>query len=167
MSSLRKDTYCGLYCGACEIVNAKTEEQQNRVIQAFESSIPGWHASLDQMHCSGCKTEDVFVNCAKCPIRPCARARGIEFCHQCSDYPCQMHTFIQAAATQVPILRHVKAIARNQAYIREHGLNAWLQDQEEKWSCPHCGSPFSWYADSCHQCGQDLKGIKDYEARDK
>ena len=167
MSILRKDTYCGLYCGACEIENARTEDQQKKVIQTFESNLPGWHATLDQMHCSGCKSDDVFVNCAKCPIRRCARERGIEFCYQCSDYPCQTHTFLQAASGQVPILRHIKAIETNQAYICEHGVDAWLQDQEQRWSCPHCGSPFSWYTDSCGQCMHDLKGIKDYEANGK
>jgi hypothetical protein len=87
MTTLRRDTYCGLYCGACEIVNAKTDEQKHRFIQMFESCIPGWQASLDQMRCSGCKIEDVFVNCGKRPIRPCARAKGVEFCLECAGLP--------------------------------------------------------------------------------
>ena len=153
MTTLRRDTYCGLYCGACEIVNAKTDEQKHRVIQMFESCIPDWQASLDQMQCSGCKTEDVFVNCGKCPIRPCARAKGVEFCHECAGYPCMMHTLLQAASGQMPVLRHVKAIEMNQKYIREHGPDAWLHDQEEKWTCPNCGRQFSWYTDLCAQCG--------------
>jgi hypothetical protein len=62
MSNLRSDSYCGLYCGACEIVHAKTEEAKHNVIQMFESNISGWRASVDQMHCSGCKTDQAMCS---------------------------------------------------------------------------------------------------------
>jgi len=163
MTSFRCDTYCGLYCGACEIVNARTEEQKQKVIHMFESNIPGWQASPDQMRCSGCKTEDLFINCSKCPIRPCARGKGVEFCHECADFPCAYHKYLIAASETVPVLRHIKAIEKNQKYIRNHGLGAWLNEQEEKWKCPICGARFSWYTELCSHCGHDLKGIKDYE----
>jgi hypothetical protein len=163
MSNLRSDSYCGLYCGACEIVHAKTEEAKHNVIQMFESNISGWRASLDQMHCSGCKSDDVFVNCAKCPIKPCARAKGIEFCFECADYPCKLHRFLRAASEQVPVLRHLKVIESNQGNLRAHGLSAWLKIQEEVWKCPKCGTAFSWYTVQCSRCGHVLKGMKDFE----
>jgi hypothetical protein len=165
MAGLRCDSYCGLYCGACEIINAKTAEQKRRVIQLFESNIPGWHASSEEMKCSGCKTENVFANCAKCPIRPCAQSKGVEFCHQCPDYPCQIHGFLQKASSQVPVLRHLKAIDDNQQYIKANGVSAWLNEQEDKWKCPACGNEFSWYADVCAGCGHDLRGTKDWERK--
>src|SRR5512139_3299718 len=136
--TIRKDTYCGLYCGACEVVNAKTSEDKTRVIGLFEAQIPGWHAAPEEMHCSGCKTDDVFVNCAKCPIRPCAKAKGVEFCHQCNDYPCDIHRFMRAASNQVPILRHVKAMELNQEFIRQRGVEEWLVAQDAGWRCPQC-----------------------------
>jgi hypothetical protein len=162
--TILKDTYCGLYCGACEVVNATTNEEKSRVIGLFESQIPGWHATLEEMHCSGCKSDDVFVNCAKCPIRSCAKVKGIDFCHQCIEYPCDIHKFMRSASKQIPILRHVKAMELNQEFIRTRGVEEWLADQEAKWRCPECGSSFSWYREECLDCKKDLKGIKDYEA---
>jgi hypothetical protein len=160
---MRKDSYCGLYCGACEIVNAKTDEDKKRVISIFKSFIPGWHATPEQLHCSGCKTDDVFVNCATCPIRPCAQSKKVEFCTECEDYPCEKNKFMKTISNQLPNLKHVKIIESNQNFIQDHGVDKWLVDQEAKWKCPKCGTTFSWYADECQNCRYNLKGIKDYE----
>jgi hypothetical protein len=31
----RYDSYCGIYCGACVIMNAKSDEEKASVIQSF------------------------------------------------------------------------------------------------------------------------------------
>jgi hypothetical protein len=129
----------------------------------FGSNIPGWQATPEQMHCSGCKTDDVFVNCGYCPIRPCARSKGVEFCIECIEFPCQIHHHIKMAADQIPVLKHLKAIVKNQEYIKTHGIEKWLDDQKAKWKCPQCGTRFAWYTEECTSCKRDLKGMKDYE----
>ena len=160
---MRYDSYCGLYCGACEVINARTDADKERVIQIFEKNIPDWQATPEEMHCSGCKSEDVFVNCAKCPIRSCAQGRRVEFCHECCEYPCMIHTYFKMGAVQIPVLKHIAILERNQAFIKRQGVQKWLEDQEKKWKCPQCGNPFSWYSEQCCDCGRSFLGSKDYE----
>ena len=163
MRECRYDTYCGLYCGACEVMHAKTDKAKARFIRMFESNIPGWRAAPEQVRCSGCKTDDVFVNCTKCPIRPCAKSKGVEFCFECGDFPCQIYEHLKTATEQIPVLRHLKVIVKNHEYIRTHGVEKWLIAQKTKWECPRCGAPFAWYTEECAGCRHNLKGIKDYE----
>jgi hypothetical protein len=167
MSTLRLDAYCGLYCGACEVINARTDHDKARVIEMFEAGVPNWHASPDDLHCSGCKTDDVFINCGKCPIRPCAKDKGVEFCVECGEFPCQIYGFLMSAADNIPCLKHLRAIVMNQEFIREKGVEPWLKSQKAKWECPDCGAPFAWYTKQCARCGRNLVGIKDYETLHK
>jgi len=36
----------------------------------------------------------------------------------------------------------------------------WLNEQEQKWRCEHCGKPLSWYEKTCHHCGKELNRLK-------
>jgi len=159
----RYDSYCGIYCGACEVMNAKSDEEKARVMNLYDNQ-PGWpHPTPEQIHCSGCKTDDVFVNCSKCPFRSCAKSKEVEFCIECDEFPCEPYNQLETAAGQMPLLMHLKANTRNQEYIKANGVDKWLADQETKWKCPSCGVSFSWYAEECTSCKYSLKGIKDYD----
>ena len=149
----RYDAYCGLYCGACEIINAKTDQDRERVGRI-------WDAKPEQVHCSGCKTNHLFVHCRNCPIRNCAMGKKVEFCFQCGDYPCAIY---ESGKEIIEHLPHLKATVVNQKYIKEHGVEHWLVEQEKKWQCPQCESSFAWYTEECRNCGKNLRGLKDYE----
>jgi len=164
MNDHRYDTYCGLYCGACEVIHAKTEKDKERVIDIWSKNVPGWNATPDQINCSGCKTDNVFVNCrTMCRIKPCARDKGVEFCINCDHFPCNFYAQNKSKFDQIPTLRHGGVMLKNQKYIKEHGVEKWLEEQKEKWKCPECDTDFAWYTDECKVCKKDLKGIKDYE----
>jgi len=156
----RYDTYCGIYCGACEVINAIPDEEKKRVISLFENKVPNWHATPKQIKCSGCKPDDVFVNCAMCPIRPCAQSKGVDFCMDCAEFPCQIYTFLEMGSDQIPVLKHLKENIKNLEFIKDNGLEKWLADQENKWRCPQCGARFAWYMEKCKSCDHDLNGIK-------
>ena len=38
--------------------------------------------------------------------------------------------------------------------IRRDGLAKWLAGQEKRWRCANCGTPHSWWDETCPQCGQ-------------
>jgi ribosomal protein L40E len=150
---VRSDAYCGLYCGACEIINAETEPEKERVAKM-------WGSTVEQVNCTGCKTDTLFIYCGSCKIRTCAMQKGVEFCFECDDYPCGIYEEGKAYLKQLP---HLKAAAVNQNFIKENGLEKWFDDQKAKWACPECGTRFAWYTQECKKCGTDLRGIKDYE----
>jgi len=40
-------------------------------------------------------------------------------------------------------------------FIGKHGVEKWLQAQQQEWSCPDCGARTHWYQQRCG-CGQNL-----------
>lgn len=153
MNNHRYDAYCGLYCGACEIINAESEQDKKRVAKM-------WNSTPEQVNCRGCKTDTLYIHCGNCKIRTCAREKEVEFCIECDDYPCSIYEGGKGIIEQLP---HLKATVVNQKYIKDNGLERWLEDQKTKWACPKCGAKFAWYSQECKKCKKDLKGIKDYE----
>ena len=144
--TFRLDSYCGLYCGACFVMTAY---KQNR-----SDCIPDkWISSLNdkELKCHGCKSEILFSNCQGCSIRSCAQLKNIEFCNQCSEYPCERFKRIEAFN-----LAHHNIAAQSLKTIKEIGIKKWLQQQEERWLCSNCGSSFSWYEQKCVECGKKL-----------
>lgn len=154
MQNVRNDAYCGLFCGACEIVNAQTEQDKERVAKM-------WGSTIEQVNCLGCKTDTLFIHCGNCKIRNCAKQKGVAFCIECEAYPCDIYEEGKGIIEKLP---HLKATVVNQKYIQANGLEKWLDEQKTKWACPQCGTRFAWYTQACNKCGQDLSGIKDYEA---
>ncbi|MFC1999965.1 DUF3795 domain-containing protein [Chloroflexota bacterium] len=161
MTDLRYDTYCGLYCGACEIMAANTDEDKNRIINMWSSET--WEATPEQLSCRGCKTDHPFIYCANCAMRQCARSKGVEVCIQCGEFPCVYYEQGRTAVEQIPNLKHMKAIIKNLRQIRDHGVEHWLANEKSKWECPQCKAPFTWYMEECRFCVKDLRGMKDYE----
>jgi len=153
MNAYKYDSYCGIYCGACEILNAETEQDKERVAKM-------WGSTPDQVNCRGCKTDTLFINCANCKIRDCAQEKEAEFCIECDDYPCGIYKEWIGNAERVP---HIKVTDANMKYIKNNGVEQWLNDQKTKWACPQCNANFAWYTQKCKKCKEDLRGIKDYE----
>lgn len=61
---------CGLYCGSCKFYITK--------------------------NCKGCKSK----RDEKCPIWKCAEERGLRFCGECDDFPCEKNYMVPALSKQ-------------------------------------------------------------------
>jgi hypothetical protein len=134
-NEFRYDTYCGLYCGACDILLAyKKGKEQNIIPQWSDLPAPIRNIPPAEIICYGCKSETVFTGCSKCPIRKCARKhKEIESCLDCQKYPCLIHKIVKI----VKIIRrfekklpHLKIIPRNLTTIQQKGIHAWLEEQK-------------------------------------
>lgn len=127
-------TYCGLYCGLCA-ARARIPQRAAALQEAMtEEGWPDWGGGipgfadfwrfLEGLHatggCPGCRADGGFP---QCPIRVCARERGLELCNQCPDFPCPR---IEALDAIYPIL-----IADNRR-LQEVGLEQWLSEMEER-----------------------------------
>lgn len=142
----RFDSYCGLYCGACFVMNAYKENRKDCLPEE-------WISPLDnkEIKCLGCKSEMVFENCRGCRIRECAQSKNIEFCNTCSGFPCENIKRFQSRN-----LAHHQVAISSLDTIREIGVQEWLNQQEERWLCSNCRYPFSWYEENCVRCGTEL-----------
>jgi len=141
---LRYDTYCGLYCGACEMLNAFRDGKQ-------EEKAREWNLKPEDIKCYGCKSGDLSSWCNECEFKSCAIKKSVEFCSECDEYPCKMLKNFQGDKAV-----HHSSVIRNSDRIRNVGVNKWLDEQAKRWSCPECGITSTWYRETCDECGAEL-----------
>ena len=146
---------CGLYCGVCAILmahrdnNRKFKERLLALYQggvAGKGKLPGSSSlTLDDMQCEGCLSQNPFVYCRQCDIKDCVREKGLEGCHECSDFPCTLiETF--------PMTVGKRVIMRAVPYRRQVGAERWARDEEARYVCPECGHKLFRGAVRCNQC---------------
>jgi hypothetical protein len=110
---------CGLFCGDCEVYIAystnNTESQ--RTIAKATGENKGKALAPEQVKCLGCKGSMNSHWRTRCKIRECAEDKGMEFCYQCRQYPCQeMQSFLKTHSNAGENLRTISKI----------GPDAWL-----------------------------------------
>jgi predicted RNA-binding Zn-ribbon protein involved in translation (DUF1610 family) len=152
MTEFRYDTFCGLYCGACDVFQANRSGTVEALARAWEME-PG------QLRCHGCKSVINAVYCVECDIKACAASKKIDYCFQCSDYPCP-----RLVSFRNDDSAHHSIVLQNQSRLRTQGLERWLAEQRVRWSCPQCGAGFTWYDGVCQACGSELYNCQDEES---
>jgi hypothetical protein len=132
---------CGLYCGVCAIMMAHRDN--NRKLK--ERLAPVYGIPPEGIRCRGCLSGEVFAYCEQCAIKSCTRERGYDGCHQCAGFPCEhIQNF------PVPVGR--KVILRSVPLRREVGTKRWVEAEEKRYRCPHCGTPLPRGAQRCRGC---------------
>jgi len=128
--------YCGLYCGGC---SAYQETEAGTTSQEGPEAVT----------CRGCASDELPPWCADCAIKRCNRQRGIRYCLQCSDYPCEQ----LMGFTNDPKYPYHKAVHADMERLDDIGLAAWLEEQASRWICGDCGNTYHWFAQQCPSCG--------------
>lgn len=137
----RYETYCGLYCGACEVMRANRTGTVARTAQK-------WKMSPAEITCHGCKSTVLSIYWRECDIKRCALARKVANCSACSLFPCRR---IRSLNDDDAV--HHSSVIRNLGTIAGIGVKAWLRRQDSRWRCKECGARFTWYAKKCNACG--------------
>jgi hypothetical protein len=81
---------CGLDCTECDIrLAAEDPEIARRTADWFGAEL-GIDLSLEDVRCEGCKGDRAKHWSPDCWIlQCCVDDRGLEFCCECEDFPCQ------------------------------------------------------------------------------
>ena len=145
---------CGLYCGVCGIYIAHRDDNvkfKERLVPVYSVDIYGVNLNLgvDDIKCEGCLSDELFVSCRDCPMRNCTAEKGIEGCHQCDDFPCKYIDDFPIAVGKKVILRAIPA-------WRELGTEKWIEEEEKRYHCPHCGYALFRGAKRCRSCKQPV-----------
>ncbi len=126
--------YCGGYCENCAVMAkvapaAKTlyAEMKKAGFEEVIHLIPGcdafWpflkHMAEDGI-CVSCRAGSGDPDC---PVRLCAKEKGIEICPACPEYPCAK---FDAFFERCPVLKSDNAL------LREQGMDAWAKMQDER-----------------------------------
>jgi hypothetical protein len=136
---------CGLFCPSCIIYIAQRESPENRKQIAKDLELPP-----EMLKCDGCRTENRFIYCDRnCKMMPCAEEKGVDFCGECGDYPCEV---IKAFQAEMP---HRLELWAAHDRIKEVGYEKWFDEMMEHYSCPECHTINTAYHPACRQCGTE------------
>ena len=143
---------CGIYCGACYVYRA-FKDGGNFLDETSKKQ----GALKKEVRCGGClgPVEDLWRNCRGCPVRPCLDKKGYVYCFECRDFEddsCERYEGLSLFCGE-----RGEDIRAAMERVRAGEAEAWLREQDEKWRCPACGGPTSWYEEACHHCGESLK----------
>lgn len=134
---------CGLYCEACSLFIATTEDSERLKLLA-----KGFNVSEEEVKCYGCRSDKRGPYCKTCKMSDCAAEKGIYFCCECIEYPCNDLKRFQSAAP------HRIEIWEDQEQIRKVGYEQWLEIIKKNYSCPKCQTINSAYDFKCRMCGE-------------
>jgi hypothetical protein len=151
---------CGTYCGACPAYIAKHSEDKQikmKLQKGFSSAPkkalktipdPSW---MDGILCDGCLSGgEIAFHCQNCSMKVCAaNKQNVTRCSDCEELPCYRITNMINTG-----LLHRAEYLPNLEKIREMGVQEWVKYEEERWRCPQCGLPMSWYDAECSGCGE-------------
>jgi len=136
---------CGLYCGACGIYLA-TQESDNKKILQYALVL---NQTFEETLCDGCGAKKKSLHCSKmCIFIECKRQKGVDFCYECEEFPCKA---LNEFKSKMP---HRIEIIESQNRMKEIGIENWLIEMQDYFSCPHCKTINSAYHLTCRKCGE-------------
>ena len=111
--------------------------------------------------CEGCGGNDHTKPnaCRNCSIVLCEKRKAIDhgFCCDCPSYPCTRMKNLDKRYRA----KYGMSMFENLAYIKEHGMRAFLAREEERWKCTECGTTLSVHRTACVECGQPREVMSD------
>jgi hypothetical protein len=122
---------CGMNCGICRayLDHSKTKVRGKAT------------------HCVGCRPRS--KKCAflkgNCPD---LREGRIEFCFQCSKFPCDRLLHLDERYRT----RYGMSMIENLEMIKANGIEAFLKNEEKRWSCQKCGGAICVHDRKCYAC---------------
>ena len=136
---------CGLYCGICGVYVAHRDNNSK-----LKEKLAGvYDVTVEQVQCDGCLSNILFAYCETCSIRDCTIKKGIEGCYQCDDFPCKFIKHFPTVAGRPMMLRAIPA-------WRELGTERWMEEEERRYQCPHCGHKLIRGAKRCRNCNNQV-----------
>jgi len=110
---------CGIDCFNCELLEGNiTAEMQQFLAQHLKKD-------PSTIRCQGCRVSGCLLNSGECATRKCAAAKGVEFCHQCNEFPCRKLQPCLDGADRYP--HNLKMF--NLCRIRQVGLEKWAREE--------------------------------------
>ncbi|MBI4766416.1 MAG: DUF3795 domain-containing protein [Deltaproteobacteria bacterium] len=136
---------CGLFCPSCTVYIGTQEDPPRLKAIAGRFQLP-----VEEWECEGCRSERRSYYCRNnCKMVACAAEKGIEFCGECDDYPCEELKKFQAERP------HRIELWESQRRIAEIGFSEWFEEMVDHYSCPKCRTINSAYDRVCRVCGSE------------
>ena len=103
--------------------------------------------------CAGCLNSDMGKpeHCRKCRIKDCVREKELSYCYECHDYPCRLIKNLERSYNK----RYQASLMENSEFVRQHGLERFMEQQRVKYTCPKCGGIISIHDRECSECQEN------------
>ena len=105
--------------------------------------------------CPGCFSGDDGTpkHCRTCRIKDCTKAKDVAYCYECGEFPCKLVKNLEKSYNT----RYNESIVNNSLYVREHGIEKFMQAEKSKWACHSCGGVISLHDAYCSECGAEYQ----------
>ena len=139
MSDYEKESelvaYCGIYCRLCDYFTGRIRDSAGNLLDIarrhgelklfadtsrafdFENFVKGleWLSKEISPCVGGCRGGGGW---ADCPFRKCCSKRGLRFCYECGEFPCEV---LEKYPKHIAELREIK----------KTGLEGWIKKKLE------------------------------------
>ena len=107
-------------------------------------------------YCAGCRPRD-----KKCAFlkKGCELLleNKVEYCYECPDFPCSKLRRLDKRYQA----NFKMGMIENLEYIKEHGINRFIDREYNKWKCMECDGVICCHSGICFNCGiEKLKNKK-------
>ena len=130
MDYLQMTAPCGLPCFNCQFYLANHDDEVRAHVERLLTlnGVP-----LDVMLCRGRRNQKgvleshklFFNRSGPCPAYECSTGKGIDFCYECTDFPCD---HLHPHADRATVVPHNTKVF-NLCLIRRMGLEAWAREK--------------------------------------
>ncbi|MBU1239159.1 DUF3795 domain-containing protein [Myxococcota bacterium] len=109
---------CGIDCFNCELyVDNITDAMRQRIAPLIKGDTA-------QISCAGCRQSGCLLLKQECATKKCAQERGVTFCSDCTDFPCEKFTPSTDGADRRPHNLKIYNLLR----IKKEGIDSWARD---------------------------------------
>ncbi len=100
-----------------------------------------------ESRCLGCKPRDKGCSFLK---KDCGKLsnESVKYCFECEDFPCENLKELDEGYRE----KYGMSMIENLEFIKKNGIEAFLEQQKEKFKCPECGSTICVHTRKCYNC---------------
>ncbi|HEY1405338.1 MAG TPA: DUF3795 domain-containing protein [Spirochaetota bacterium] len=110
---------CGIDCFNCDVHENNITEKVKEALSAQ------YKIDKDKIACKGCRAMNgCRLHWNKCDTLDCVKAKGVDFCHECADFPCSMLMPVAEGAAHYPHNTKLYHLCR----MKKIGLERWAEE---------------------------------------
>lgn len=132
---------CGMNCALCVSYLAMKNDLNKK--------------GFAKRYCPGCRPRG--KNCTFMHSSCEKVGKGlVRFCYECGDFPCKRLKELDKRYRE----KYHMGMIENLCAIKEQGMDAFLNEQEETWRCPDCGGTICCHNGICFKCSLEKLRLK-------
>ncbi len=119
---------CGLDCFNCHFYLARKDKEAMSTVKKLSEE---FNLPVEIMLCNGCRNHNgkiplqkhIFGDAHRCAAYECSQGKGLEYCGDCEDFPCNnLHPYADMASD---LPHNIKVF--NLCLIKKMGLETWAR----------------------------------------